>query len=134
MMDIISDPEAQSDNPVQLYAAYKRAGTQYNYLGDGKGGIRLFKSEQAIRDYLAATMTPEQIAAEVTIHPVDWKIALPEEMLKADAPIPIMSLASDLPPTAQEILQNIVAPKITPAGRKRRDQNALARVMKGKRK
>lgn len=82
--DIQPEEPQQRSVITQLYAAYlpfiDEDGTEKkNYLTNGEGGIRLFKTEEAFREWLEPQMQPENYA-RVVIHPIEAKLALPAEL------------------------------------------------------
>ena len=87
-------------------------GEKKHYLSNGKGGVRVFKTEAAIRDYLKEVLTPEALD-NVVIHPVHGEIIVPDdapasiEVIDA-SPAPISTLATDTKPTAQEVLDGYI--------------------------
>lgn len=97
-----------SDEALIFWVAYQPNGEQKNYLGNGKGHVRLFKTEQAVKDYLEPLLTPEQMAVTV-IHSVEGKIAVPEPEQKK--PMPISTLAVDIAPGVQEQLKDLLKRK-----------------------
>jgi hypothetical protein len=92
-----------------LWVAYQENGDKKNYLGDGKGNVRLFRNEESIKEYLQAVLTPEQLEATV-IHSIAGHIVVPEP--EAEQPLPISTLAFDsLPPTVQDQLNEMLKRK-----------------------
>lgn len=98
-----------------LWAAYLPGeGDTKNYMGDGKGNIRMFKTEQAMREYLEPLLLPETYS-RVVVHPVDVTIVVPEPegepVIQPHISLgrldPITTLAPYTIPTAQELLKNI---------------------------
>lgn len=85
-LDTNSDPIPEERNPLEFFVAYLPAEDgKKNYLSDGKGHIRVFKTEQAINDYLAANLRPE-VLEMVVVHPVQGQIAVPDEGLQPTTP------------------------------------------------
>lgn len=131
------NPDLEGDNPLQFWVAYMPGeGEKKNYLSDGKGNLRMFKTEQAMRDYLKPQLPPEAYE-KVVVHSLQGMIALPDDgTLGAPPPAlrripkimpivplnmqsfgkPISTLAQPTVPTAQEQLENLVK-------RKRRRRN-----------
>ena len=93
----------QSPEELVFWVAYQPNGELKNYLGDGQGHIRLFKSEQALRDFITPLLTPEELAKTI-IHPVNGNFVVPEPEEKK--PLPIHTLALQTMPTAMELLNN----------------------------
>jgi len=90
-------------NHLEFWVAYQQNGKKRNYLSDGKGHLRVFKSEAALRAYLKPLLTPEQMARTV-IHSVGGQIAIPEPTKQ-----PVQVISSMMPPTmpsAMELLNN----------------------------
>lgn len=88
-----------------FWVAYQMDGKQRKYLSDGKGHLRVFKSEEAINKYLEP-LTPEE-REKVTVHFVQGKFAIPEPQPSQQTIQPITSLAAPhLPPLAAELLDN----------------------------
>jgi hypothetical protein len=118
-------PDPDGDNPLQFWVAYiPGQGGKKNYLSDGKGNLRIFKSESALREYLRPQLRPE-VYEMVVVHPVQGKIALPDDGTFGTPPRPprripeiipldmrnlkpITTLAPPTVPTAQELLDNHV--------------------------
>ena len=95
-----------ADDPLTLWLAYQNgADGLKHYLGDGKGNIRLFKTETALREYLIPLLTPEQMEITV-IHHVGVMFAVPEMEQQEQIIMPISSLAPHTLPTAIELLNN----------------------------
>lgn len=94
------------DNPLEFFVAYQ-IGTdeKLRYLGDGKGGLRLFKTLEGLDTFLDGALSPEQRAKTFT-HTIQGQIAVPEIESKHGTVIPITSLAPDMFPTAQELLRD----------------------------
>lgn len=79
-----------------------------NYLGDGKGHIKLFKTEQAIKDFVGyPDMTIEEIEKikEICIHSIKGLFAVPEPEIKQEQ-IKLLTPQTPLPPSASEVLAN----------------------------
>lgn len=129
-------PDPDGDNPLQFWVAYiPGEGEKKNYLSDGKGNLRMFKSEGALRDWLKPQLRPE-VYEMVVVHSVQGKIALPDDgtfgappptprLIPEIFPIlpldmrnlkPISTFAPNTVPTVQEQLDNLVK-------RKRRRRN-----------
>lgn len=76
---IQSSPDPDGDNPLQFWVAYLPGeADKKNYLSDGEGNLRVFKSEGALRDYLKPQLRPE-VYARVVVHQVQGQIALPDD-------------------------------------------------------
>lgn len=125
-------PDPDGDNPLQFWVAYiPGKGDKKNYLSDGKGHLRMFKSEKALREYLQPQLRPE-VYEMVVVHQVQGKIALPDDgtlpvppptprRLPKIMPIvplnmqgfskPITTMAPNTVPTVQELLDNLVKRK-----------------------
>lgn len=129
-------PDPDGDNPLQFWVAYTPGkGDKKNYLSDGKGNLRMFKSESALRQWLEPQLRPE-VYEMVVVHPVQGKIALPDDGMFGTPPPaarripkimpivpldmrnlkPITTMAPNTVPTAQEQLDNLIK-------RKRRRRN-----------
>jgi hypothetical protein len=95
---------------------------------DGKGNIRIFKSESVLREWLKPQLRTE-VYEMVIVHPVQGKIALPDDgtfgklpqpvrklprWSPGDVPLdmrnlkPITTLAPSAAPTAQEQLNGLI--------------------------
>lgn len=118
-------PDPDGDNPLQFWVAYIPGESEKkNYLSDGKGNLRVFKSEDALREYLKPQLRPE-VYEMVVVHQVQGKIALPDDGTLGTPPPtprhipkimpivpldmrtlgkPIMTMAPHTVPTAQEQL------------------------------
>lgn len=85
-LDTNSDPIPEERNPLEFFVAYLPAEDgKKNYLSDGKGHIRVFKTQKAINDYLVANLRPE-VLEMVVVHPVQGQIAVPDEGLQPTTP------------------------------------------------
>lgn len=78
------DPTQPKGPITELYVAYlptvgPDGKEMCNYLTNGEGGLRCFKSRQACSDWLEPQLSPEKFAA-VVIHPIEAKLALPAEL------------------------------------------------------
>lgn len=114
-------------SPIELWVAYVPGeGDKKNYLSNGKEGkekgIRLFKSERAAWDHLkelfAKGKMTEWAYLNVVVHPIEGKIAVPDEVQEPHAvPIrlplknqptflnPLITFAKDDVPTSLELVQ-----------------------------
>ena len=122
------DPNPDEANPLQFWVTYiPGEGEKKNYLSDGKGNLRLFKSEDALRKWLKPQLRKE-VYEMVVVHPLQGMIALPDDgTLGAPPPQkqrvpkimpivplnmqnlkPITTLAQETLPTAQEQLDSLV--------------------------
>lgn len=121
-------PDPDDDNPLQFWVAYiPGEGEKKNYLSDGKGNLRMFKSESVLREWLKPQLRPE-VYEMVVVHSVQGQIALPDDgTLGAPPPQkrripkimpivpvdiqnskPITTMARFTVPTVQEQLDNLV--------------------------
>lgn len=128
MQPLQPSPDPDGDNPLQFWVAYiPGEGEKKNYLSDGKGNLRMFKSEQVLREWLKPQLRPE-VYEMVVVHSVQGRIALPDDgTLGAPPPQkrripkimpivpldmqtlrPIMTMAPNTVPTAQEQLDSLV--------------------------
>lgn len=129
-------PDPDGDNPLQFWVAYiPGEGEKKNYLSDGQGHLRIFKSEIALREYLKPQLRTE-VYEMIVVHEVQGQIALPDDgtfgtpppaphRIPEIMPIipldmrnlkPIMTMAPNTVPTVQEQLDSLVK-------RKRRRRN-----------
>jgi hypothetical protein len=115
------DQEEERKGPLtELFVAYlptvgEDGSEKCNYLTNGEGGIRVFKSRQACSDWLEPQMSPEKFAA-VVIHPIEAQLALPAELeprpdllskiKQPDHLMPLMTFDSLGVPNALELLHN----------------------------
>jgi len=123
------DPDPDGDNPLQFWVAYiPGEGEKKNYLSNGKGNLRIFKSEGALRDWLKPQLRKEMYEM-VVVHQVQGQIAIPDDgTLGAPPPQPkrrvheiipldmrnlkpITTLAQPTMPTAQEQFDSLVKRK-----------------------
>ncbi len=109
------NPEVET-NPLLFWVAYLPGeGEKKKYLSNGHGGLRLFKSEIAIHEYLTGNLTPE-VLERIVVHSIQGMIAVPQEeeigiggTLKTDEALkPIGTLAVDGAPTAHEVLTDYI--------------------------
>ena len=112
-------PDPDSENPLLFWVAYiPGEGKKKNYLSDGNGHLRVFKSEGALRDWLKPQLRPE-VYEMVVVHSLQGQIALPDDgtitstpapMYVFDAPAgqPIKTLALPTVPTSQELLNSLI--------------------------
>ena len=125
MQPIQSSPDPDGDNPLQFWVAYiPGEGEKKNYLSDGKGNLRVFKNESALREYLKPQLSPE-VYEMVVVHQVQGQIALPDEGTFSTSLLtpkyvsdvlpldmrnlkPITTMALPTVPTAQEQLDSLV--------------------------
>lgn len=102
----MSDEQKQA---LILWVAYQENGDKKNYLGDGKGNVRLFRNEEAIKAYLQSILTHEQLEATF-IHSIAGHIVVPEP--EPEQPLVISTLAFDnLPPNTQDQLNEMLKRK-----------------------
>lgn len=81
-----TDPTPEERNPLEFFVAYIPAEDgKKNYLSDGKGHIRVFKTQKAINDYLTANLRPK-VLEMVVVHPVQGQIAVPDELPEPTTP------------------------------------------------
>jgi len=104
-------------NPLVFWVAYMPNGKKKNYLSDGKGHLRLYKTEEALRAYLVDALAPEA-CVRVVVHSIQGQIAIPEEpakppvLIEGSALRPVITtLAHPAPPSAQELLKNYIERK-----------------------
>jgi hypothetical protein len=96
-----------------FWVAYRKAGEKKHYLGNGKGTIRLFKSEEALREYLQPLLSPADYE-NVVVHSIVGQLALPEtdepktETKPALNFTPISTLAAPTRPTSLELMQDYI--------------------------
>lgn len=65
------------ENPLLFWVAYLPAADgKCNYLSDGKGNLRVFKSESSLRTYIEPLMPPA-LYEQVVIHSVQGEIVVP---------------------------------------------------------
>lgn len=104
------EPDAEQ-NPLLFYAAYLPGpGKERRYMSNGKTGkakgLRLWKTEEAAQRFFKDQFDQGRISREafeqVVIHPVDGKIAIPEE-----TPIKKYNLPRRLPWSAPDHLKPI---------------------------
>lgn len=83
--DDMPRPEESKPAPqTELYAAYvpftdEDGKDMRKYMTDGDGHLRLWKSEQAARDWIEPRCNPE-FYKTVMVHPIETKLALPPEL------------------------------------------------------
>lgn len=121
-------PDPEENNPLEFWVAYiPGEGEKKNYLSDGKGNLRIFKSKKALRDWLKPQLRQE-VYEMVVVHPVQGQIAIPDDGTLGKVPYPvsqiprwapggipfdtltpqrkpITTLAPPSSPTAQELLE-----------------------------
>ena len=114
---LLETPQESESNPLELWVSYiPGEGDKKNYLSDGKGHLRIFKSEAALREWLEPQLPPE-VYEMVVVHPVQGQIAVPEDAsprrraslmtpLDLFKITPISTLARDGSPTAQDLLES----------------------------
>jgi hypothetical protein len=103
----------EANKELTFWVCYKRdkATGRYNYFGDGKGHIRLFKTQQAIKEGIGfPELSIEEIEARgFYIHSIQGLFAIPEPeeepKIRPDA-IRLLTPQDALPPSAAEILAN----------------------------
>lgn len=121
-------PDPEGDNPLQFWVAYiPGEGEKKNYLSDGKGNLRMFKSESVLREWLKPQLRPE-VYEMVVVHSVQGQIVLPDDGTFGEPPPqkqripkimpilpvdmqnikPITTMAPFTVPTAQEQLDSLV--------------------------
>lgn len=115
-------PDPEGDNPLQFWVAYiPGEGEKKNYLSDGKGNLRMFKSESVFREWLRPQLRPE-VYEMVVVHSVQGQIVLPDDGTLEDriqsipesTPLymqslnPITTMAQPTAPTAQEQLDSLI--------------------------
>ena len=72
-------PDPDGNNPLEFWVAYMPGeGEKKNYLSDGKGNLRVFKSERVLREWLKPQLSPE-VYEMVIVHSVQGNITLPED-------------------------------------------------------
>lgn len=120
-----SSPDPDGDNPLQFWVAYiPGEGEKKNYLSDGKGNLRMFKSESVLREWLKPQLSLE-VYEMVVVHSVQGQIVLPDDGTVGDPlpqkrsvpeiiPLdmrnlkPITTMAAPTVPTAQEQLDSLI--------------------------
>ena len=110
------EEKSQEPNPLEFWVAYLQDGNKKNYLSDGKGHLRVYKTEGSLREYLKANLSLETYAM-IVVHSVQGTIAVPEDgvvqlqltapYIPNSKPIPISTLAPLTMPTASEQLENL---------------------------
>lgn len=109
-------PDPEDSNPLEFWVAYiPGEGEKKNYLSDGKGNLRIFRSKGALQDWLKPQLRPE-VYEMVVVHSVQGQIALPDDGTFGKIPYPvdmrtpgwkpITTLAPPTVPTAQELLES----------------------------
>lgn len=95
-------------NILEFWVAYQEDAGLKHYLGNGKGGVRLFKSKEAIDTFLQEHLSQPEIDRTV-VHSVTGNFIVPEpEAAIEPEPITIKTLHLDtLPPTAEDFLNDI---------------------------
>lgn len=112
----IIDETEEVTNPLLFWVAYMPGeGNEKKYLSDGKGNLRIYKTEGKMRKYLEENL-PQSDYEKVVVHSVQGQIVLPEDetaLQQAPAPtatsplrLPINTLAADMVPTAMDLLRN----------------------------
>jgi hypothetical protein len=110
------DDALEEANPLLVWVAYTEGeGSKRNYLSNGKGGLRVFKSEDKLNDYLKETFD-EAMRAKIKTHSIQGKIAIPiddyvfasTDYTETIMPAPIHTLAVPTAPTATEQLDMIL--------------------------
>ena len=97
-------PDPEGDNPLQFWVAYIPGdGEKKNYLSDGKGNLRMFKSESVLREWLKPQLRPE-VYEMVVVHSVQGQIVLPDDGTFGDPP----------PHNSQSLREKQRIPKIVP--------------------
>lgn len=100
--------QSVSKNVLEFFVAYQQVGNQKRYLGNGKGGVRLFKERENLEAYLREKLTPFDFERTV-IHSVTGNFAVPEPDDQRPAMVPITTLFPDnAPPTAEDLLKEVV--------------------------
>jgi hypothetical protein len=119
MIDLDNVQEQQEENPLLFWVAYLPNGDKKNYLSDGKGHIRVFKIEIAIREYLD-TLRPLMSAethSTIVVHSIQGTIAVPDDGVPQNqlanptdmqTPIQISTFAPSTVPTASEQLDSLL--------------------------
>lgn len=120
-------PDPDGDNALQFWVAYiPGKGAKKNYLSDGKGNLRVFKSEQVLRDWLKPQLRQE-VYEMVVVHSVQGQIALPDDgtfgllrpellglgRIPSDVGNlkPIITMAPFTVPSTQELLESVLKRK-----------------------
>lgn len=97
--------EIEPGNPLEFWVAYQEGSDgKLHYLGDGKGNLRLFKTQGGLQSFLDKNLTPEQAAVTV-MHSIQGKIAIPKADDESGALMPISTLLLPTVPSAQELLE-----------------------------
>lgn len=125
------------NNPLVTYVAYLPGPDgKLNYFGNGEGKHRTWKTRGAAEKFLEPLLDPE-VYANVVIHPIQLKIAVPmppedarPPKIKAGIPemlgniplVPIQTLAEPSFPTAQELLEDHLKRRNEASNRKPRRQ------------
>ena len=105
-----------AENPLLLWVAYLPGeGNDKHYLSNGKGGVRVFKTEDAILKHLRENLTPD-VFERVVVHTVQGEIVValeegtqapPDVIIPVQIPpVSIGTLARDSAPTATEIMKD----------------------------
>jgi len=104
-----------SEDGFVLYVAYVNGEDEKkHYLGDGKGNVRIFKTETLLREHIRPLLSPDKYES-VIIHPVICKLAIPEQgnptgtiVSDSGGLLPISTLSKLKEPTANELLANYI--------------------------
>ena len=103
-------------NPLLVWIAYMPGeGDKKNYLSDGKGHIRIFKTEDAAKEHLEDHLPPE-VLLNVVVHSVQGTIVVPVDDVATTSigyevtqtPAPIHTLAAPTVPTTTEQLESLL--------------------------
>ena len=98
------------ENPLLFWVAYiPREDGGCNYLGNGKGGIKVFKTESAIRKYVESSVPPE-VYETVVFHSTQGMIAIPEEDFERGVASVPQEFAHSLKPQGQGIISILNTP------------------------
>ena len=109
-------PINEEINPLLVWVAYMPGeGGKKNYLSDGKGHIRIFKTEDAAQKHLEDHFPPE-VLLNVVVHSVQGTIAVPVDDVATasmvyevtQTPVPIHTFAAPTAPTATEQLESLL--------------------------
>ena len=123
MVQQMNSPEKEEDNPLMFWVAYLPGEEdKKNYLSDGSGNLRIFKSEILIREYLdnnIKTLMSPDMYDSIVVHSVQGEIVVPDEggvvttpameYVPVSAPLIVSTLATQTaPPNATEMLDSLL--------------------------
>lgn len=110
-------PQENEVNPLTFWVAYLPGeNDKKNYLSDGQGHLRVYKTEGAMREFLKANLPPATYEM-VIVHSVQGEIVVPDDAPPDSKTIPLSNINGEnvSTPTSLMLLHTLAAPTVPTA-------------------